>query len=117
MNRLAIAFAFFLLPGCTSTLALSIAPGESLHVVHGANEWQLNSSDARYQQLQRWLAHNQAGWSQPYATNPNGGILVSGSTLHLQFIGSAVFAITGKGMFTKSVKKSDYAFLIARPST
>ena len=52
-----------------------------------------------------------------YATNPSGGILVRCGNLHLQFVGSAVFALTTKGMFTKSAKGSEYAFLTAAPST
>jgi hypothetical protein len=78
---------------------------------------ELQPSDQAYQQLARWLAQNQGGWSGAYATNPNGGVLVRCGNLHLQFVGSAVFALTTKGMFTKQVKGSEYAFLTAAPST
>lgn len=116
MYRLATLFVLLVLTGCSSTLALSLAPGERVNVVSGARESQLSSSDAGYKRLQRWLAQNQGGWSQVYATNPNGGILVAGGTLRLQFVGSAVFALTDKGVFTKPVETSEYAFLIALPS-
>jgi len=77
----------------------------------------LPADGLRYQRLARWLAQNQGGWSGVYATNPNGGVLVRCGNLHLQFIGSVAFALTTKGMFTKPVKGSEYAFLTAAPST
>lgn len=52
-----------------------------------------------------------------YATNPSGGVLVRCGNLQLQFVGSSAFVLTTKGMLTKSVKGSEYAFLTAAPST
>jgi len=97
---------------------LSLPKGVPVQVTSAAGATrELRPSDRAYQQLALWLAKNQVGWSGVYATNPNGGVLVQCGNLRLQFVGSTVFALTTKGMFTKSVKGSEYAFLTAAPST
>jgi len=118
MHRVALVLALLVLGGCTQTLALSLPKGVPVQVVSAAGATrELQPSDQAYQRLARWLAQNQGGWSGVYATNPNGGVLVRCGNLHLQFIGSVAFALTTKGMFTKPVKGSEYAFLTAAPST
>jgi hypothetical protein len=118
MHRVALLLVLLALGGCTQSLALSLPKGTPVQVISAAGTArELQPSDQSYQQLAHWLAQNQGGWSGVYATNPNGGILVRCGNLHLQFVGSAVFALTTKGMFTKQVKGSEYAFLTAAPST
>src|SRR5690242_16080082 len=117
MHRVAILLALLVLGGCAQSLALSLPKGVPVQVVAAGTTRELQPSDQSYQQLARWLAQNRGGWSEVYATNPSGGILVRCGTLHLQFVGSAVFALTTKGMFTKQVKGSEYAFLTPAPST
>jgi hypothetical protein len=118
MHRVAILLALLALRGCAQSLVLSLPQGVPVQVTSAAGTTrELQPSDQSYQQLARWLAQSQVGWSRVYATNPSGGILVRCGNLHLQFVGSAVFALTTKGMFTKQVKGSEYAFLTAAPST
>jgi hypothetical protein len=118
MQRVALVLVLLLLGGCTQSLALSLPKGVPVQVIYASGATRdLQPSDQAYHQLARWLAQNQGGWSGVYATNPNGGILVRCGNVHLQFVGSAVFALTANGMFTKSIKGSEYAFLTAAPST
>jgi hypothetical protein len=74
----------------------------------------LPPSAPEYRRLQEWLAHNQSGWSQSYATNPSGGVLVHAGDLHLQFINTTVFAFTAGGQYQKEIREEDYAFLKAK---
>ena len=106
-----------MLGGCTSTLPLSFPSSKSCNVIAPGGTWQLQPSDQAYQQFNAWLGQNQSGWSQEYATNPNGGIFVSCGGVQLQFVGPNVITHTPKGMFYKPVKESAYAYLAKEPST
>ena len=117
MNRVLLIALLILLAACSAKLSLAVPQGAPVRVVRSGTETLLQPSQPRYRQLQAWLAQNQSGWSQVYATNPNGGVLVSSGHLHLQFVDSAVFVLTNDGMFTKPVKASDYAFLGAEAGT
>ena len=117
MNRVFLISALLLLAACSARLSLAIPQGSPVRVVRESTEVLLQPSQPSYRQLQAWLAQNQGGWSQVYATNPNGGVLVSSGDLHLQFVDSAAFVITKEGMFTKPVKASDYAFLASEAGT
>jgi hypothetical protein len=118
MQRVALVLVLLLLGGCAQSLALSLPKDVPVQVISASGATrELQPSDQAYQQLAHWLAQNQGGWSGVYATNPSGGILVRCGKLQLQFVGSSAFALTTKGMFTKSVKGSEYAFLTAAPST
>jgi hypothetical protein len=118
MQRVALVLVLLLLGGCTQSLALSLPKGVPVQVISATGATRdFQPSDQAYQQLARWLAQNQGGWSGVYATNPNGGILVRCGNVRLQFVGSAVFALTTNGVFTKSVKESAYAYLAKEPNT
>jgi hypothetical protein len=117
MQRSALLLVLLALGGCTSTLRLSLPSGVACSVIAPSGTWQLEPSSAAYQQLGRWLRENQSGWSQVYATNPNGGVFVSCGGLQLQFAGPAVITHAAKGMFSKPIKESAYAFLSVRAST
>jgi hypothetical protein len=71
----------------------------------------LQPDTADYRRLQAWIAGNQKGWSPSWTTNPAGGVLVYAGDLRLQFVDTAVFALTKRGQFQKEIKEHDYAFL------
>ena len=111
-HAFSIALLLFL-AACSSRLSLALPSGAPVRVVtpSTSTERLLQPAGEDYRHLQDWLAQNQSGWSQVYATNPNGGIFVSCGRFRLQFIGSTVFVMTSKGMLSKPVKESEYAFL------
>jgi hypothetical protein len=114
----AISFALVavgaVLPGCSHTLHLALPADTSIRVVAGSDEQTIAPSDARYRELQQWLARNQKGWSPVFATNPGGGVLVSAGDLWLQFFDTTVFTRTPEGLLQKKVHPSEYAFLQPR---
>ena len=62
--------------------------------------------------LQQWVASNQSGWSHVHATNPDGGVFVSLGKARLPFVGSTVFALTDRGMFSKPIRQGALTFLV-----
>jgi hypothetical protein len=113
--HLLIAIAVLALSACGKEISTPLPTKSVVYVVSGDIREEIAASDPRHQQLIDWLSQNRDGWSQMYATNPSGGILVSSGAWHLQFFGTSVFVTTGSGMFTKTVKESEYAFL--KPAT
>jgi hypothetical protein len=109
------------LSACSRTLHLPVPAGAPVRLVTFTfkstgetdaerKEVLLQPDAAEYRRLQEWVAHNQSGWSQSFAT-PFGGIVVNCGDLHLQFIQTMVVAFTAKGEFQKDIREEDYAFL------
>jgi hypothetical protein len=113
MRRILLLIMLLALVACSSTLELRLPANMPARVVSASTDRQLQPSGETYRQLQHWLAANQSGWSQLYATNPVGGIFVSCGDWRLQFVGQSVYVYvaTRQTMFSKSVKESEYAFL------
>ena len=113
MRRTLLLIMLLALAACSSTLALRLPVNVPVRIVSAGTDRQIESSGETYRQLQHWLAVNQSGWSQLYATNPNGGIFVSCGEFRLQFVGQSVYVYeaTRQTMFFKSIKASEYAFL------
>ena len=103
MRRAFVIAVMLLLTACSSRLSLALPSGAPVHVVTPSSSYErlLQPTGEDYGHLQDWLAKNQSGWSQVYATNPNGGIFVSCGSFRLQFIGSTVFVMTSKGLSAK----------------
>ena len=111
--QLVIASALVALSACGRTVPLELPNATAVQVSFLGEDrsYTLTPSSEEYHQLGLWIEHNQYGWSPYLATTPGRGILVTGGTLWLQFIGSSAITHTGEGTFTKSVGSSEYAFL------
>jgi len=106
-----IAIVALLLSACSTTVDFAIAPDAPIYVRDSSVVQELKPGEPSYQEMADWIARNQQGWSQSYATNPAGGIFVSSGQWRLQFSGTAAYLRTESGMLTKQVKESEYAFL------
>jgi len=106
-----------LFAGCSHTVHLALPTGTYVRVITDSREQMIAPSDARYQELQQWLARNQKGWSPVFATNPSGGVLVRAGDLWLQFFDTTVFTRTSEGLLEKKVQPRDYAFLLPRQAS
>ncbi len=115
VSLLIVAFASF--SGCSHTVHLALPAGTSVRVSVGSLEQTIAPSDARYRELEQWLARNQKGWSPVFATNPSSGILVTAGDLWLQFFETTVFTRTHEGLLEKQVQRQDYAFLQPRQAS
>jgi hypothetical protein len=112
-----------LLSACSRTVNISLPPGVPVRLVtlhynptNGMTEPKevlLQPDSADYRRLQEWIAKNQKGWSQSYATNPSSGVFVHSGDVHLQFTDGVAFVFPEKGQFQKDVRHEDYAFLEA----
>ena len=114
---------FFLLlavVGCGEKLGLALPPNIPVKVAELSGsgqpqEWLLQPNSNAYQQLQRWIAQNQDGWSKYPITTPGAGILVSVGDIRLQFVGTLVLACPKRAAcFSKTIRESEYAFLVHR---
>jgi hypothetical protein len=63
--------------------------------------------------LREWLAQNQGGWRQSYATNPSGGVFVHAGDLHMQFVDNTAIVFVPRRQSQKNIQEEDYAFLKA----
>jgi len=123
MSRITIVVFLLaaVLSACTRTLPLALPDDVSVQLVvfvpkpgtdkPEPKEVPLPPNSQEYRQLQEWFAHNQAGWSQAYATRPTGGVFVHAGDLHLQFVESTVLLFGNRGQFQKKIREEDYAFL------
>jgi hypothetical protein len=116
--RYAGLFLLLAVVGCGEKLELALPPNAPVKVVELSGsgqpkEWLLQPSSNAYQQLQRWIAQNQNGWSKYLITTPGTGILVSVGDIRLQFVGTLVLACpTRAPCFSKTIRESEYAFLV-----
>ena len=117
MLRFLAILAILGLSACQGGVSIPLSTSDPIYVASGSASERLLPSDVRHAELVRWLEQNRSGWSQMYATNPNGGILVSVGGLRLQFVGKAAFLLTPDGMFTKNIDESEYAFLKSAAGT
>jgi|SRR5690606_23862155 len=115
--RILIVVIGLLLAACSTTVDFAVAPGATIQVRDSSGASQLNPGDRAYEEMTSWIARNQQGWSQLYATNPAGGISASSGQWCLQFFGSAAYLNTKDGMLIKEIKESDYAFLSLQTGT
>ena|SRR6266436_1984458 len=108
-----LALAAVSLLACSQDLQLDLPAGDPVRVVKlgGTGGHTLVPQSEQYRKLASWVANNRSGWSQYYATPPAKGIMVRAADLNLQFVESSVLAHTRKGVFTKNVSPTDYAFL------
>ena len=106
-----LAICVLLISGCSTTVDFAIAPDAPVQVRDSSVVLQLKPDEPAYQEMAIWIARNQQGWTQSYATNPAGGIFVSSGQWRLQFSGTSAYLLTENGMLTKQVKESEYAFL------
>ncbi len=116
MKRTRLRFASLgiaALCACSHSLPLTVQNALPLQVsIPGENrQYMLSPNSEEYHRLKLWISANQPGWSPYYATTPNGGIIITGTGLWLEFIGSSAITHVAAGTFTKSVDPSDYAFL------
>ena len=117
MLRLFVLVVALTLSACDSRVTSPLPSNFPVYVYSGEARIEIPPSDSRHHQLLKWIERNREGWSQVYATNPSGGILVSAGDWHLQFVDSVVFFTSKDGMLTKSVEESEYAFLMRPPGT
>jgi len=75
--RLLLTAALLVLTACNNNVTIALPTDGPMYIVSGNAREILQSSDIRYNELRHWLVQNQAGWSQVYATNPNGGVIVT----------------------------------------
>jgi hypothetical protein len=111
--RLGVLVGLVALWACSRTLSLMLPDSVPLRVYYlgETGGYVLSPGSEQYQKLKLWVDHNQSGWSQYLATTPSRGILITGDSLWLQFIGSSAITKTTDGVFTKSVAPRDYTFL------
>ncbi len=112
---MSVAFASF--AGCSHSVHLALPVNTPVRVLADSWEQLIPPSDVRCDELGRWLARNQKGWSPVFATNPGGGILVTAGDMWLQFIGTTVFTRTPDGLLRKKVEPHDYAYLLPREAS
>jgi hypothetical protein len=75
------------------------------------SEVTLPPNTPEHRRLQKWLAENQRGWSQAFAADPPGGIIVHAGKLHLHFFEGGVSTAVPDGIVQKTVRKEDCAYL------
>lgn len=63
--------------------------------------------------LREWIAQNQSGGGQSYATNPSTGVFLHAGDLQMQFVGTAVFVFLPEQQYQKEIHEEDCAFLKA----
>ena len=112
LSLLPCAFlSLVLFAGCHGDFAPVIPPGKDVLVSQNETSTKLAPADPRYQELQRWLAGNRAGWKTCYTSIPTRGLFVEAGDLRLQFMDRTVFDQTAAGIYQKRVEPKDYEFL------
>jgi hypothetical protein len=103
--------------GCSQTVSLTLPADTPVRITADSHQHMITPSDPRYDRLREWLARNQSGWSQVFATNPGGGIIITAGDFWLQFVDATAFTRTHDGLLQKKVRPADYAFLQQRESS
>ena len=109
--RKLILTILLLLAACSARLELTVAPNTKIAIRDGIKVQHIQPGTPAYQELEKWIARIQTGWSKYYATTPSGGIFVSDGNMTLQFSGSSVITHHNEQTWTKPVQESEYQFL------
>jgi hypothetical protein len=119
--RLFVLFVAIAVSACSRTVKLELPsdmpvtlttdrenPGSTIVEL---SEVTLPPNTPEHRRLQKWFVENQRGWSQAFAADPPGGIIVHAGKLHLHFFEGGVSTAVPDGIVQKTVRKEDYAYL------